>query len=418
MDTARDSGRPLRIIIIGGGIGGLCLAQGLKQAGIEDVAVYERDQSARGRMQGYRLRVSPDGEQALREVLPPRLQDLLAATSNQRGEEGLAAYDEQLVPKWAPTFSDPRGDSPDKVDAVDRATLRRILLAGLDDTVHFGKRFTHCEQVDGRVVAHFDDGDSDVGDVLVAADGVNSTVRSQLRPADRALDLSVRGVLSRTPRAKAVAAGLPEIFKDRFIYVIGSDGYHLGLMPMVFREQPDEASARLWPGLEFEKTDDYYMSVFSVHQNSLGISDEVFFAMSGEELKQLVLERTTAWHPDLRAVFAHAEPEETHPVALRATSPVQPWEPGNVVPLGDAVHTMPPTGGVGANTALRDGAALSRALTRVSRGEQSLTEAVTEYQTEMVKYATEAVDMSLKIAKWSIQVDVDGGQTPSSVSSV
>jgi hypothetical protein len=36
----------------------------------------------------------------------------------------------------------------------------------------------------------------------------------------------------------------------------------------------------------------------------------------------------------------------------------------------------------------------------------------------MVKYATEAVDMSLKIAKWSIQIDVDVGQTPSSVSSV
>jgi 2-polyprenyl-6-methoxyphenol hydroxylase-like FAD-dependent oxidoreductase len=419
MDTPRRSDAPLRIIVIGGGIGGLCLAQGLRQGGVDSVVVYERDDSARGRMQGYRLRVSPDGELALRQVLPQALQDLLTVTSNERHDEGLAAYDEHLEPLWAPSFTDPRGDAPDKVDAVDRATLRRILLAGLDDVVHYGKRFTHCEQTaDGRVVAHFADGSTDVGDLLVAADGANSTVRAQLRPQDSALDLGVRGILARTPRAKAIEAGLPEILKDRFVYVIGSDGNHLGLMPMVFRERPEEAAARFWPGLPFEASGDYYMSVFSVHQKDLGLSDEVFFSMSGTELRDLALARTTEWHPDLRGVFAHAETDETYPIALRATAPVEPWAPGNVVPIGDAVHIMPPTGGVGANTALRDGALLSRVLVAVSRGEQSLADALAEYQAEMVRYANEAVNMSLKIAKWSIQIDVDGEQTPAEVSTV
>jgi cation diffusion facilitator CzcD-associated flavoprotein CzcO len=36
---------PFHVLIVGGGIGGLCLAQGLKKAGIS-VAVYERDTSA------------------------------------------------------------------------------------------------------------------------------------------------------------------------------------------------------------------------------------------------------------------------------------------------------------------------------------------------------------------------------------
>ncbi|HKR49499.1 MAG TPA: NAD(P)-binding protein, partial [Pseudonocardiaceae bacterium] len=238
----RNSPRRLRVLVIGGGIGGLCLAQGLRQADV-NVKVYERDQSARGRMQGYRLRISPEGEQALRECLPRQMQDLLTATSNMRYEKGLIAYDEQLVPQWAPEFDDPRGDKPDKVDAVDRGTLRRILLTGLDDVVFFGKRFTHFRQLaGGRVTAHFDDGTSDTGDVLVAADGANSGVRAQYRPDDQPRDLGVRTVLSRTPMARAIRGGLPEVLWDRFIYVIGSDGHHLGLMPMVFRNQPRAAA--------------------------------------------------------------------------------------------------------------------------------------------------------------------------------
>ncbi|MBF8191915.1 FAD-dependent monooxygenase [Nonomuraea sp. K274] len=399
---------PLRIIIIGGGIGGLCLAQGLKQAGVEDVHVYERDSSPRGRMQGYRLRISPEGESALRACLPRRAQDLLSATANLRHEQGLAAYDEQLNPQWAPEFGDARGDAPDKIDAVDRMTLRRVLLAGLDGVVHFDRRFTAFDQVGDKVVAHFAGGHTVTGDVLVAADGANSQVRKQLRPEYQALDLGVRAILSRTPRAAAIKAGLPEVLRDRFVNVTGSNGLRLALMPMVFRGTPREAAARLWPGLEFDQAEDYYMSVFSVHREVLGLPDGEFLAMTGEQLRELVLERTADWHPDLRGVFAHAEPAETYPLALKATMPVEPWGQGRVVPLGDAVHTMPPTGGVGANTALRDAAALSQALAAVSRGETSLTDAVSGYQTEMVRYATEAIEMSLKIAKWSMRkIDVD-----------
>jgi len=407
MDISRAQRRTLRVLVIGGGIGGLCLAQGLRQAGFDDVAVYERDRSAQGRMQGYRLRISPDGERALRECLPRRAQDLLTATSNERHQLGLAAYDERLNPMAAPTFDDPRGDAPDKVDAVDRVTLRRVLLAGIDDVVHFGKRFVHCEQSDGQVVAHFAGGETAVGDVLVAADGANSAVRAQLRPADRARDLGVRAILSRTPRSKAIEAGLPEVLRDRFLNVTGSNGLRLALMPMVFRTPPRRAAGQLWPGLELGDPEDYYMSVFSVHQDLLGLSDDAFFAMTGEQLRQLVLERTADWHPDLRGVFAHAEVAETYPLALRATLPVEPWAPGNVIPLGDAVHLMPPTGGVGANTALRDASALCRALAAAARGERSLLDAAAGYQADMVGYATEAVTMSLKIARLSMKkIDV------------
>lgn len=393
----------LQVIIIGGGIGGLCLAQGLRRASTADVTVFERDPSAAGRMQGYRLRISPEGEQGLRDCLPPRLQDLVSATAHERHSEGMEAYDEALNRTWAPNFTDPRGDRPDKIDAVDRGTLRGILLAGLDEVVRFGKRFTHCEQSGDRVVAYFADGSSAEGDVLVAADGVSSQVRAQLRPAEQSRDLAVRGILSRTPRGQAIEAGLPEFLQEQFSYVIGTNGGALGLMPMVFRTRPPAAAAAAWPGLELDDAEDYYMSVFSIHQQALGLPDDTFLAMSGEELRDLALTRTAGWHPDLRHIWTHAEAAETYPIVLRATVPVTPWETGNVVPLGDAAHTMPPTGGVGANTALRDASALCGALAGVSRGERALPDAVAGYQAEMVRYANEAVNMSLKIAEWSKQ---------------
>lgn len=52
------SSSPLHVVVIGGGIGGLCLAQGLKQAGVS-VAVYERDRDRTDRLAGYRIHINP-----------------------------------------------------------------------------------------------------------------------------------------------------------------------------------------------------------------------------------------------------------------------------------------------------------------------------------------------------------------------
>src|SRR2546421_6803824 len=74
------------VIIIGGGIGGLCLAQKLQQAGIS-VAVYERDQSRTARLQGYRIHINPAGSRALYESLPSRLYEIFLATCGKSDKE-------------------------------------------------------------------------------------------------------------------------------------------------------------------------------------------------------------------------------------------------------------------------------------------------------------------------------------------
>ena len=74
------STRNLKVVVIGAGTGGMCLAHGLRRAGI-DVAVYERDRTRTGGLNGYRVGISPNGCRALKACLPPELFDTFVATT-------------------------------------------------------------------------------------------------------------------------------------------------------------------------------------------------------------------------------------------------------------------------------------------------------------------------------------------------
>jgi 2-polyprenyl-6-methoxyphenol hydroxylase-like FAD-dependent oxidoreductase len=59
--------------------------------------------------------------------------------------------------------------------------------------------------------------------------------------------------------------------------------------------------------------------------------------------------------------------------------------------LGDAIHTMTPGRGVGANTALRDAVLLTRHLAAVRDGRRELVAAIGAYEAKMRRYGYEAV---------------------------
>jgi 2-polyprenyl-6-methoxyphenol hydroxylase-like FAD-dependent oxidoreductase len=67
--------------------------------------------------------------------------------------------------------------------------------------------------------------------------------------------------------------------------------------------------------------------------------------------------------------------------------------------LGDALHNMTPFRGIGANTALRDAAALRQALLAVARGQGDLIEALAAYERDMIEYGFAAVQTSLNDMK-------------------
>jgi len=185
----------LRVIVVGGGIGGLCLAHGLRRAGVS-VQVYERDRSPGARPEGYRIHVNPAGARSLRACLPDDLWQAFLATSGPGGDFGFLTegLEELLVVEEAIMYPGGVSDPGENHYAVDRRTLRRLLLTGLDDVVAFDAEFVRYEHsADGRVVAVFADGRTAAGDLLIGADGASSRVCRQYLPHAKPVDVGVGG---------------------------------------------------------------------------------------------------------------------------------------------------------------------------------------------------------------------------------
>jgi 2-polyprenyl-6-methoxyphenol hydroxylase-like FAD-dependent oxidoreductase len=371
-----------RILIIGGGVGGLTLAHALRGAGL-DVAVYEQDPSPQIRNQGYRIHIDADGNAALRTCLPADVLDLVRRTSGVNGDL-VAAYTHQLQQVMAQTFPD---FTDDDITSVDRYTFRQGLLTGLGDIVRFGRKLAGYRVTDsGRVRVEFAEGGSDEGDLLVGADGVGSAVRRQMLPHATVQDLGVRCIYGRMTLTDATDALVPEGFDRGFSWVADQTGYGAGFAPLRFRERPEGAS-------------DYLMTVLTATPQRLSLPDEELFTLPPEQLWKITVEATADWHPAVRELFAHADAHAFFPITIRAGQRVDAWEPGPVTLLGDAIHTMPPTGGVGANTALRDSATLAGELVSAARGEKSLIDAISAYEGVMLPRGFDTVDNSLRMAR-------------------
>lgn len=90
-----------------------------------------------------------------------------------------------------------------------------------------------------------------------------------------------------------------------------------------------------------------------------------------------------------------ADVEATFAVRITSARPVTLWADPAVTLLGDAIHTMSPGRGDGANIALRDAQNLTAALARAAAGEVSLAEAKRAYEIDMLDYGFAAVAESL-----------------------
>jgi 2-polyprenyl-6-methoxyphenol hydroxylase-like FAD-dependent oxidoreductase len=381
---------PLRAVVIGAGLGGLCLAQGLRRAGLE-VSVHERDASLASRQQGYRLHVDARAARGLQACLPAELYELFLATCGAPSKQITVVTKGLRVVK---TMSSPAatGAGPQPLStSADRLTLREILYTGLRDVVQFGQEFTRFRHdPGGQVRAHFSDGTSVAGDILVAADGVGSRVRQQYLPAAAVTDTGTRCIYGKTLISEQTEPVIPAFTRDGFAAVIGSRRVGMALGSVRFRTPPADA-ARAVPGASLSAEADFVMWSVSGQLAGFPGGDGALAGGSSKDLHDVALEMIRTWHPDLRGLLAAAAVDETFYVQVRAARPVPLWEPTNVTLLGDAIHAMSPARGSGANIALLDAGNLCRNLTRAARGELPLLEAVHAYEAEMVEYGFAAV---------------------------
>jgi salicylate hydroxylase len=400
---------PLHVVIIGGGIGGLTLAQGLKKSGVS-VAVYERDRARTDRVQGYRVHINPTGGRALHECLPPHLLEAFTRTCG-KPSGGIRFVTERMKLLLALGFDDPEqliGSGVASHRSVSRITLRQVLLSGLDDIVHFGKTFVRYEEtLTGRIVAHFEDGTAAEGDVLVAADGGGSRVRRQYLPHAQRIDTGIVGIAGKVFLDAEGRRKAPPELLGTLTLVAGMGGYSLFVAP----QEIDGAAASEFGGNDesvkagghFDNTRSYLMWAFGARREKFGLGGDIE-QMSGEPLREIVLREMAArsWDGRFQKLVRLSDAGTINAIPIRTSVPVAAWPTHRVTLLGDAIHAMTPYQGIGANVALKDAANLARALVAAERGERPLIDAIRGYEAEMVGYGFRAVQRSLDAMHRSI----------------
>jgi 2-polyprenyl-6-methoxyphenol hydroxylase-like FAD-dependent oxidoreductase len=364
----------MRIVVVGAGLSGSLLAQSLTGAGI-DVALYERE--AAGQAQGYRIHIAPDGDLALRACLPADLyEQVLATAAGRRGsgwrvlDPALNVVQETLVPET------PGEREHGRHLTVDRLTLRRILVTGLD--VRYATPFRRYELLDdGRVRVFLGDGTVEEADLLVGADGTHSRVRGQLLPHAEVMELGIAEIFGRTPLTDEARALAPAAALDGFCVVTGTDGR---FMPLAAHE--------FLPGAE-GTGDDYLMWVVA---GPAAMFPADLSTMDKSALQKTAADLVSDWHPGLSEIVRLGDPGSVHTTTIRTARPVRPWATVPVTLMGDAIHTMVPQG-TSSSVALRDAALLYR---RVTEG--PLLDGVRAYEAEMLEYGFAEVERSLRSA--------------------
>jgi 2-polyprenyl-6-methoxyphenol hydroxylase-like FAD-dependent oxidoreductase len=315
----------LKVLIAGGGIGGITTALALRQRGIEAVLF---EQAKAFTQVGAGIQLSANATRVLRTL---GLADALARVAVYPEGRDYRAWDDGDRLYWTPLGERAEAHFGAPYYHAHRADLLDVLLAGLGETgfrldAHVGR----FEQDAYGVTLTLADGSTATGDVLVGADGIHSTVRAQLFGRE-------------SPRYTGNVAWRGLVPAERVAHL------HLDRVTSVWMG-PNRSIVQ------------YYVSAGRTF-NWIGISRSEQPARESwlaEGRIEDALAEYTGWHDTIRTIIA-ATPRVLRQ-ALYDREPLPDWRVGRVVLLGDAAHPMMPFYAQGAAQSIEDAYVLAGCL--------------------------------------------------------
>jgi 5-methylphenazine-1-carboxylate 1-monooxygenase len=338
----------MKVVIVGGGIGGLALALSLQRRGV-DCHVYESAPEVREIGVGITL-------------LPHAMRELAQlGVQAQLEEAGIDNLESVFFNRFGQfIYREPRGRHagyPWPEIGIHRGKLHRVLYqAALErlgqDRIHLDHRCVGVEQDGAGATARFQDGAGAAlpqarGDVVIACDGVNSAVRRQFYPDEEVAFTGIntwRGVTVHPPilsgqsymRIGTVDTGKMVIYP----IVDNVDGKGGQLINWVAEIRQDVASKNDW--------------------NKPGRIEDFLPFFAGWRFDWL----------DVPRLITTAQQIFEYPMVDK--DPVPRWTFGRVTLLGDAAHPMYPRGSNGSAQALIDASSLADELASAKDPEAAL----------------------------------------------
>jgi 2-polyprenyl-6-methoxyphenol hydroxylase-like FAD-dependent oxidoreductase len=336
-----------RILIVGGGIGGLSAAIALRKAGFQP-HVFE--QAAELREVGTGVGIWANclasldalgvGE-AVREWATP-IRKLTGA--NARGRTLTAINLDDLGAEFQ--------------QASCHIVLRPLLLAALARkvpavTIHTGCRIVRAETLENGARLHFRDGHTEEGDVVVGADGLYSMVRPAVVATD-ALRYSGQTCFRGVARLQVTEL---DVLRE-----VQGSGQRGAVCPV-------NAEVAYW-----------WVALNAARGTRVPLKAR----------RAYLLERFAGWPFGLPEAIAATPRKVILQNDLLDRAPVRQYVKGRIVLMGDAAHPTTPNLGQGANMAIDDAIVLARCL----RDSATIELALAAYQSQRLERTTQIVRKS------------------------
>lgn len=362
----------MRVIIVGGGIGGLTVALMLRARGIE-CDVYEQAETIREL--GVGINTLPHSIRELAELELLERLDAVAIRTNELIYANRFGQEIWREPRGLgagyqfPQFSIHRG-------RLQRVIHRAVLTRLGEDHVHTGHRLGALQQDESGVCAYFFDPSGSHcatarGDILIGADGIHSTVRTVLFPTEG--PPAWNGIM-----AWRGAIDWPAFLDGRSMIVAGGLVAKLVIYPIAQGSRPD---LRLTNWAVTAKVSD----------GSTPPPRRENWSRPGR-LSDLMPHANVFRMPYLNAQHLIESTPEFWEYPMCDRDPLPRWSHGRITLLGDAAHPMYPVGSNGASQAILDARSLADKLVTADNPSHALT----LYEQDRLPATAQVVHMNRK----------------------